>query len=100
MTKDTILYRVSGGKAGEVGSYLSRTPQECGLQSQLDLALNPSWENSTEKVTKVIIPKGTVIYEGVAGPQNIFDSLENTIGELPGGGNQIYIPKVDVGWFK
>ncbi len=100
LTEDTIMYRISGGKAGEVGSYLSKTPQGGGLQSQLDLALNPSWGNTTENVTKVIIPKGTIIYEGVAAPQNILNSLSNTIGTLPGGGNRIYIPKVEVEWFK
>ncbi|MDO5539029.1 MAG: hypothetical protein Q4F83_02990 [Eubacteriales bacterium] len=100
LTEDTVMYRVHGGQAGEVGSYLSRTPQGGGLQSQLDLALNPSWGNTTENVSKVIVPKGTVIYEGIAAPQNIFDSMGNVIGTLPGGGNQIYIPKVDSGWFK
>ena len=68
--------------------------------TQLDLALNPSWGNTTENITKVVVPKETTIYEGVAAPQNIYDSLGNTIGVLPGGGNQVYIPKVEAGWFK
>ena len=38
--------------------------------------------------------------EGIAAPQNIYDSLGNVIGTLPGGGNQVYIPKVEAGWFK
>ena len=42
------------------------------------------------------LTKGTVY----AAPQNIYDSLGNTIGVLPGGGNQVYIPKVEAGWFK
>ncbi|MEG0314852.1 MAG: hypothetical protein RR646_06295 [Erysipelotrichaceae bacterium] len=100
LTEDTIMYRVSGGKVGEVGSYLSKTPQGGGLQSQLDLALNPVWGNTTENVIKVIVPKGTVIYEGVAAPQNILDSFGNTISTLTVGGNQIYILKVDARWFK
>lgn len=100
LSEDTVMYRVSGGKAGEVGSYVSRTPQGGGLQSQLDLALNPSWGNTTENVSQVVVPKGTVIYEGTAAPQNITDSLGNTIGTLPGGRNQVYIPEVNAGWFK
>ncbi|MFR3037337.1 MAG: hypothetical protein ACLTLY_00620 [Agathobacter rectalis] len=56
--------------------------------------------NTTENITKVVVPKETTIYEGVAAPQNIYDSLGNTIGVLPGGGNQVYIPKVEAGWFK
>lgn len=39
-------------------------------------------------------------YEGIAAPQNIYDSLGNVIGVLPGGGNQVYILKVEVGWFQ
>jgi len=100
LTEDTVMYRVSGGNAGEIGSYMSMIPQGGGLQSQLDLALNPAWGNTTENVTKVIVPKGTTIYKGIAAPQNIYDSLGNVIGTLPGGGNQVYIPKVEVGWFQ
>ena len=100
LTEDTVMYRVSGGNAKEVGSYMSMTPQEGGLQSQIDLALNPAWGNTTENVTKIVVPKGTIIYEGVAAPQNIYDSLGNVIGTLPGGGNQVYIPTVEAGWFQ
>ena len=100
LTEDTLMYRVSGGKAGKVGSYLSRIPQGGGLQSQLDLALNPAWENTAENITKVIVPKETVVYEGIVAPQNIYDSMGNVIGVLPGGGNQVYISKVKEWWFK
>ena len=100
LTEDTVMYRVSGGNAKEVGSYMSMTPQGGGLQSQLDLALNPAWGNTTENVTKVVVPRGTTIYEGIAAPQNIYDSLGNVVGTLPGGGNQVYIPKVEAGWFQ
>lgn len=100
LTGNTEMYRVSGGNAGKIGSYLSRTPQGGGLQSQLDLALNPAWGNTTENIGKVIVPGKTKIYEGFAAPQNIYDSLGNVIGRLPGGGNQVYIPKVEAGWFK
>ena len=100
LTEDTVMYRVSGGNAREVGSYMSMTPQNGGLQSQLDLALNPVWGNTTENVTKVVVPKGTLIYEGIAAPQSIYDSLKNVIGTLPGGGNQVYIPEVETRWFQ
>lgn len=93
------MYRPSGGSADEVGRYISRTPQNGGLQSQLDSALNPQWGNTTTTITEVTVPKGTVIYEGTAGPQIIKDSLGNRVGMLPGGGNQIYIPEVDASWF-
>lgn len=49
---------------------------------------------------KVVVPKGTTIYEGIALPQNIYDSIGNVIGILPGGGNQVYIPTVEARWFQ
>ena len=49
---------------------------------------------------KVVVPKGTTIYEGIAMPQNIYDSIGNVIGILPGGGNQVYIPTVEARWFQ
>ncbi len=74
---------------------MTRVPQNGGMQSQLDLALDPMWNNSCEYVTKVIVPKGTVIYEGTAASQ----SINGGVGQLLGGGNQIYIPEVYGSWF-
>lgn len=97
LTEDTILYRVHGGNAEKVGSYMSRTPQFGGMQSQLDLALKPEWGNTATQVTKVTVPKGTVIYEGSAASQ----SINGGAGTLLGGGNQVYIPKgaLNSSWF-
>ena len=96
--EDTTFYRVYGGKATEVGSYMTRTPQNGGMQSQMDLALNPEWGNSATSVVEVTVPKGTVIYEGFAAPQTINGGL----GILPGGGNQVYITRSELNplWFK
>lgn len=97
LTQDTIFYRVHGGDAGKVGSFMSRTPQNGAMQSQIDLAINPAWGNSATSVTKVTVPKGTVIYEGSAASQ----SINGGAGSLLGGGNQIYIPKgaLNSSWF-
>ena len=97
LAEDTTFYRVHGGKAGKVGSFIFRTPQHGGMQSQFDLALNPDWGNTATDVTKVTVPKGTVIYEGVAASQTI----NGGAGVLMGGGNQVYIPKGDLNplWF-
>jgi hypothetical protein len=95
LTEDTIFYRVYGGEAEKIGRFLSATPQRGGLQSQIDLALNPEWGNTAEFVTQVVVPKGTVIYQGTAAPQIIFGG----VGKLLGGGSQIYIPEVDSSWF-
>lgn len=96
LTQDTILYRVYGGDSGKVGSYMTRIRQNGGMQSQIDLALNPQWGNTAQNVTKVTVPRGTVIYEGTAASQTI----NGGAGQLIGGGNQIYIPEVNASWFK
>lgn len=95
LTEDSVFYRVYGGDAGKVGRYMTRVSQNGGMQSQLDLALNPEWGNTAEYVTKVVVPKGTVIYEGRAASQ----SINGGAGQLIGGGNQIYIPEVKANWF-
>ena len=55
---------------------------------------------TTKNITKVVVPKETTIYEGIAALQNIYDSLGNVIGTLPGGGNQVYVPTVEARWFQ
>lgn len=95
LKEDTVFYRAYGGNGKEVGRYVTRIPQNGGIQTQIDLALNPDWGNTTEYITKVVVPKGTIIYEGTAAPQII----NGGAGMLLGGGNQIYIPEVDASWF-
>ena len=65
------------------------------MQSQIDLALNPEWNNTAQFVTIVTVPKGTIIYVGTAAPQII----NGGTGMLLGGGTQIYISEVDALWF-
>ena len=91
LPKRTVFYRVYGGDAKQVGHYMTRVRQNGGLQSQIDLALNPKWGNTAEHVTKVVVPKGTFIYEGKAALQPINDGT----GMLIGGGNQVYIREVE-----
>ena len=92
---DAVFYRVYGGDAGKVGRYMTRTPQNGGMQTQIDLALVPDWGNTAEYITKVVVPKGTIIYEGRAALQ----AINGGAGQLLGGGNQIYIPEVNPLWF-
>jgi hypothetical protein len=77
------LYRIWGGEAKELGQYWSRTKPAGSLQAIMDNALLPAYGNTAEKVTSITVPKGTVFYEGIVGPQ----------GNLVGGGNQIFIPR-------
>jgi hypothetical protein len=84
----TTLYRVYGGKAGELASYWTRIPPAGPLQAMIDSALNPAWGNTAQNVATIRVPAGTTIYEGFAAPQ----------GGLLGGGSQVYIPKVNPDW--
>lgn len=93
LQEDTTFYRAYGGKAGPVGSFWSRTPPSGPLQTQLDSALNPAWGNSLEHVAVARVPAGTMVYEGAAASQSITGG-----GLLMGGGNQVYIPKVNPAW--
>jgi len=92
------LYRVYGGEAGMLGSYWTRTPPSGPLQSRMDLALRSEWGNSATNVVKIEVPKGTTVYEGFAAPQNNGIKSFSEGESLPGGGSQIYIPKVNPEW--
>ena len=85
---ETTLYRVYGGKAGEIGSYWTTTKPQGSLQSVIDGALDQSWGNTATNISTINVPKGTTIYQGYATPQ----------GGLVGGGVQVYIPEVNPSW--
>jgi len=88
LTEDTTFYRVYGGSAQEISSWWSRLQPRGALQSQIDLALLPEWGNTAEEVATILVPKGTIIYEGFAAPQ----------AGLIGGGSQVFIPIVNPAW--
>jgi hypothetical protein len=84
----TTLYRAYGGKAGELGAYWTRTPPTGALQSQIDSALLRQWGITAQSVTRIQVPPGTKIFEGIAASK----------GGFVGGGNQVFIPRVDPSW--
>lgn len=86
--EETTLYRVYGGKAGQLGSYWTTTKPQGPVQSIIDSALDQSWGNTATNVVTINVPKGTTIYQGFAAPQ----------GGLVGGGVQVYIERVDPSW--
>lgn len=86
--EETTLYRVYGGKAGELGSYWTRTKPQGPMQSTIDSALDQNWGNTATNVSTIKVPKGITIFEGAAAEQRA----------LVGGGNQVYIEKVDASW--
>ena len=113
-TKTTKLYRVVNGdfdvtKAAEsggllnLGSYWSRTPPLGPVQATLDAAIDQSFGNNALKVIEIEVPANFEFFEGIAGEINSL-SLEatNAVGNLLGGGTQVYIPdfKVPSSWIK
>jgi hypothetical protein len=52
----------------------------------MDLSLPPG--NTAQSVVQMRVPQGTTIFEGAAGPN---------FGQL-GGGNQVFIPRVNPSW--
>ena len=88
INKPTTFYRVIGDAGNPAGSYWTRIKPKGPLQSVVDLALDQKWGNAATQVVKARIPAGTTIYEGAAAAQR----------GLVGGGNQVYIPRVDPKW--
>jgi hypothetical protein len=84
----TRLYRVYGGKSGQLGSFWTATAPTGALRSRIDLALNPQWGNSATQVVRIDVPSGVTMYEGYAASQ----------GALVGGGSQVFIPHVNPAW--
>lgn len=90
LSKDTTLYRVISDNGNPTGSYWTSVKPKGPLQSVIDSALDQNWGNTATRVVTAKVPAGTKIYEGAAAAQR----------GLVGGGNQIYIPKVNQNWIQ
>jgi hypothetical protein len=91
--EEKILYRVYGSKAEDgMGRYWSEVAPSGPYQATLDVAITPEFNNDAKKWVKITLPKGTTIYRGAASPQILkAKNTEVKVGELLGGGDQIYI---------
>ena len=100
ISKESVkMYRVYGGKAGELAQYWSRTKPTGPLQAQLDAALLPNFCNNAAKWVEIELPAGSKFFDGAASPQYLQSHGSNVpVGQLLGGGNQVYIPRVERGW--
>ncbi|WP_203322590.1 hypothetical protein [Pseudoxanthomonas beigongshangi] len=90
LESNTTLYRVISDKGNPAGSFWTSIKPQGPLQSVIDSALDQNWGNAATRVITADVPAGTRIYEGAAAAQR----------GLVGGGNQIYIPKVDPKWIR
>ncbi len=67
LTEDTMFYRVSGGKGGRQGTYLTGVRPESAEKAIQTLALDQKIVgNTAAHLAEVKLPKGTVIWEGTA----------------------------------
>jgi hypothetical protein len=83
-----VLQRVYGGSSGQLGPYWSRTTYSSPGRAKQYLALPHG--NTAEGVVTIRVPAGTTIHEGKAAA---------AFGRR-GGGNQVYIPRVDPRWIE
>ena len=74
---------VTGGNSGIGGGYFTTTTITSSVQAQRLLALDPSFNKATF-IESAIIPRGTTIFQGTAAK----------LGNLPGGGVQIYLEDI------
>lgn len=88
---NTVLYRVWGGDAGELGGYWTRTKPTSADQARSDLALLPNWGNTIEHVSMARLPEGITFFEGQAAPQPL-----NGPPQLAGEGNQVLFTTRDI----
>lgn len=93
----TTLYRVGNPGSGHRGNYWTPVRPSGPGQAQLDLALNPAWGNTAQELTAIRVPPGTIVYEGIAGPQQLLRGQPLSSG-LPGGGPQVFLPDVSADW--
>jgi RHS repeat-associated protein len=88
LNESTTLYRVISDAGNPTGSFWTRIKPEGPMQSVIDSALDQNWGNTATKIIEAKVPAGTKIYEGAAAAQR----------GLVGGGNQVYVPKVNPKW--
>lgn len=103
VSQPTVLYRAYGGRAGKLSSWWTRTRPSGNLQNSMDSALLNDFGNTQGFMTTIRVPKGAIIFEGIAAPQvfphfNASRAINNPIQTVPGGGNQVYIEMVDPSW--
>jgi hypothetical protein len=81
LEEDLPVVRYYGGQAAQIGRYWTTDLFDSAVSATEELALNPSFGNTANRVVTGVIPKGTQILTGYAAAQ----------GGLPGGGVQIFL---------
>jgi hypothetical protein len=87
LKEDRLFYRVASNDRTLAGSYLTAEKPLGKIQAAQDLALLPEYKNGAKYVATLRIPKGTMVYEGIVGPQT---SATTGVFRI-GGGSQVYL---------
>ena len=83
------LWRAYSDLDKKLGPYWTDIPPSGPLQTTVDSALHFTFKNTASKVAHIVVPAGTKVYEGFAGPQG---------GGYLGGGPQFLLPKRLPAW--
>ena len=88
-TKSTLpaaqsFYRYFHSSQNRYGRYLTTDRFSTNVEAIRKLALHQDWGNRAEQELKVTLPAGTVVYQGVVGPQT-------PVACYPGGAQQTFI---------
>ena len=78
------FFRYYSDPKNNQGRYLTADQFELNTTVIRRLALNQIWGNKAEKMLSVTLPAGTVVYQGIVGPQA-------PVSCYPGGGQQTYL---------
>ena len=65
------VYRLYGGTAQEVGHYWTVEERDGNMGFQLDYAMVPSWGSTLAKDTKLLVPRGILLFEGYVASQEV-----------------------------
>lgn len=85
-TEDLTLYRVYGDCARKQGCFLTTQIPKDRLDTKMDSALLPKWNNSRKYYCEVEVPKGTIINIGKVAEKKTSDG-----NILSGGADQILV---------
>jgi len=81
LEEDLPVVRYYGGQAAQLGRYWTTELYDSAVGAIEELALNPNFGNTADRVVNGVIPKGTQILTGYAASS----------GGLTGGGVQIFL---------
>jgi len=105
-----VVHRYSGGQVPAEGSYWTPGYPGGAEQAQFGNAINPGWGNTLTDVDVRVVPPGTTVYHGPAGPQTVTAGPPRPMdptgaapptpagGQLLGGDEQVFLPELPAEW--